>query len=119
VPVHLEDAFPPPNAATLVELHRSSRRIQLRLTKFVPNLPHIVTSDGGGRRNSSVSLLLHLALQRKCGCCTGNRQPSRMASVLQPFRRPNGSHTKLHGRGPRAEAFVARRLPRILLDSNA
>jgi hypothetical protein len=35
------------------------------------------------------------------------------------FRPPNGMGAKLHGRGPRAEALVARRLPRILLDSNA
>ena len=37
-------------------------------------------------------------------------------NVIRPS---NGIGAKLCGRGPRAEALVARRLPRILLDSNA
>ena len=37
-------------------------------------------------------------------------------NVIRPS---NGIGAKLCGRGPRAEALVARRLPRILLESNA
>jgi hypothetical protein len=50
----------------------------------------------------------------------------RIWAVLSPAASPNarsraanGFHTKLRGQGPRAEVVVARRLPRILLDSNA
>jgi hypothetical protein len=43
------------------------------------------------------------------------KRAAAMASVC----RPNGSIANLRGQGPHAEALVARRLPRILLDSNA
>src|SRR5687768_7694213 len=32
------------------------------------------------------------------------------------FRAPNGSHAKLRGQGPRADASAARRLPRMTFD---